>query len=366
MYRRVIATAFGRSHKRAIRYSIVAANVALLLAVLGFVLRSPSSNQIVRQSSALASETSIAVNPLDQLSSADIAVHVARLTRLDEATSVVNQADSVNSQLSFAPANDTAVTKPQIVATALKSKNDVKRYVTVAGDTVAALATRFSVTSDSIKWSNGLASDSLSANQELYIPPVNGIVYVVKAGDTVDTLAQKFRASRDQIIAANDAEVAGLKAGDRILIPDGSIVAVARSFTSSYSAGYPFGFGAVYGYNGYDYGYCTWWVAKRRADIGRPLPTNLGNACTWATRAVAVGIGVGDVPAPGAAIMTKSGCLGHVGFVEEVLPDGSIWVSDMNSSGQVSKDNTARAGGWGRVSWRHLMPSEFGRFKFIY
>lgn len=334
--------------------------------VIIFVLRSPGSGQVVRQSASLtAGSSNEAVNPLDQVSSADIAVHVARLVSLDEAVSVTNQADSVNAQLSFVPAASTVVAKPQIVATALKSKNDIKRYVTVAGDTVAALATRFGVTSESIKWSNGLTGNNLSANSELFIPPVNGIVYVVKQGDTVDSLAQKYLSNREQIIASNDAEIGGLKVGERILIPDGSITPVARSTSfNAYYTGYAFGVSAMYGSNGYDYGWCTWYVSNRRAEIGRPVPSNLGNAYSWYIVAQRAGLSTGLTPAVGAVAVTVGG--NHVSVVEAVNADGSFWISEMNSHGQVSMTDPRPTGGWGVRDYKLFPASAVGKFKYIY
>ena len=356
-----------RSRKRITRISILAANVVLLGLVLVFVLRSPGgTDQVVRLSaSSTGNSSESAINPLDQVSSADIAVHVARLVSLDEAVSVTNQADSVNAQLSFVPAANTVVAKPQIVATALKSKNDIKRYVTVAGDTVSALATRFGVTSESIKWSNGLTGNNLSAGSELFIPPVNGIAYVVKAGDTVDSLAQKFVANRDQIIASNDAEISGLKVGERILIPDGSVVPVTRSTSyNAYFAGYAFGTSAMYGSNGYDYGWCTWYVSNRRAELGRPVPSNLGNAYSWYIVAQRAGLPTGLTPAVGAVAVTVGG--NHVSVVEVVNPDGSFWISEMNSHGQVSMTDPRPTGGWGVRDYKLFPASAVGKFKYIY
>jgi len=356
-----------RSRKRITRISILAANVVLLGLVLVFVLRSPGgTDQVVRLSaSSTGNSSESAINPLDQVSSADIAVHVARLVSLDEVVSVTNQADSVNAQLSFVPAANTVVAKPQIVATALKSKNDIKRYVTVAGDTVSALATRFGVTSESIKWSNGLTGNNLSAGSELFIPPVNGIAYVVKAGDTVDSLAQKFVANRDQIIASNDAEISGLKVGERILIPDGSVVPVTRSTSyNAYFAGYAFGTSAMYGSNGYDYGWCTWYVSNRRAELGRPVPSNLGNAYSWYIVAQRAGLPTGLTPAVGAVAVTVGG--NHVSVVEVVNPDGSFWISEMNSHGQVSMTDPRPTGGWGVRDYKLFPASAVGKFKYIY
>jgi surface antigen len=322
-----------------------------LLAVVFLVIKSPNSDSNVRQS-AVAGAAPTAAGPLDQLSSADIAVHVARMTSLPEAVAVTNQADSEATQLAITATENKVVAKPQVVTTSLKSAKDIKSYTTVNGDTLSSLASKFGVTSDSIRWSNGLSSEKIPAGKQLVIPPVSGVVYTVKSGDTVDSLAQKYSSSKDQILADNDAEVSGLKVGQRILIR-GGIQPVARTASVYVNTSFSFGGGsATYGYNGYDYGYCTWYVANKRLAAGSPMPTNLGNASTWAVRAAAYGLATGRRPQVGAAIVTSTSGAGHVAYVERVNDDGTIWVSEMNSHGQVSIDNPAPAGGWGRVDFK--------------
>ena len=39
----------------------------------------------------------------------------------------------------------------------------------------------------------------------------------------------------------------------------------------------------------YDYGYCTYWAALRRMQIGHSIPNTWGNANTWGIRAAADG-----------------------------------------------------------------------------
>jgi surface antigen len=322
-----------------------------LLAVVFLVVKSPNTDTTVRQSSVAGAAP--AAGPLDQLSSADIAVHVARMTSLPEAVAVTNQADSEATQLAITATETKVVAKPQVVATSLKSAKDIQTYTTVSGDTLSSLASKFGVTSDSIRWSNGLSSERLSPGKQLLIPPVSGVVYTVKSGDTVDSLAQKYSSSKEQILADNDAEVSGLKVGQRILIR-GGIQPVARVATSYFSGAATFGGRASYGYNGYDYGWCTWYVANKRLAAGLPMPTNLGNASTWAVRAAAYGLATGRTPRVGAAVVTATRGAGHVAYVERINSDGTIWISEMNSRGQVSIENTAPAGGWGRVDFKLL------------
>ncbi|HSX52989.1 MAG TPA: CHAP domain-containing protein [Patescibacteria group bacterium] len=362
-YRRWISATIGRSRKRVIRYSILAANIFILVAVLGFVLRSSGNNKFTSASSVSnAGGSSAVVNPLDQLSSADIAVNVARMTNLPEAVAATNNADSLDSQLAISTTNATVVTKPQVADTPLKSNRDIKSYVTQSGDTVTNLATKFGVTSDTIRWSNGISGDTIATSSTIYVlPGVNGIVYVVVSGDTPDTLAAKFHASKDKIVAYNDAEIGGLKVGERIIIPDGSKTASVAS-SSSFSSGFAWGATAVYGNNGYDYGFCTWYVANRRAAIGRPVPSNLGNAYSWYRIALNAGLPTGFAPQVGAVAVNEAG--NHVSIVEAVNGDGSFWVSEMNSRGQVSMTDPTPAGGWGRVDYKII--SSVGSLKFIY
>ena len=190
------------------------------MAVVAFVVKSPSSSTAVKQNSIASASSAVAANPLDELSSADIAAHVAQVTDLAELPSVRNTADTYKAELTIT-AEDRVLAKPQVIGTPLPSYKDIRRYKTVQGDTISGLATKFGVTSDSIRWSNSLNGDSVSAGRDLVIPPVNGIVYRVKAGDTVEKLADKYRASKEEIIITNDTEIRGLVVGSDIVIPNG-------------------------------------------------------------------------------------------------------------------------------------------------
>jgi len=345
-----------------IRYGLLTLNIGILIAVALFIFKNPHSSTAVKQGAFNDQEVASAVaNPLDELSSADIAVQVASLTRLPEAPSVKNNADSQNEQLKVAPSGNQAVAMPQIVSTALKSKKDIKTYISKEGDTVSALVALFGVTSESIKGSNGLTRDAIPAGKTLYIPPVTGLAYQVKAGDTVDSLATKYRTNKEQLIADNDTDVSGLKVGEYILLRDGSIPPPVVSYVST---NYAWGLSAVYGAggNGYDFGWCTWYASKRRAEIGRPVPSNLGNAYSWYRIARAQGLPTGLAPAVGAVAVNEGG--NHVMVVEQVNEDGSFWVSEMNSHGVTSIGSGTPTGGWGVRDYKLF--SGVGNLKFIY
>lgn len=338
-----------------IKTTVIACN-AIIVAVLGFYFVQHQMFAEASQSTSFSESRAALTNPLDQLSSADIAVHAARLTNLDELRAVTERADTINTQLSISPSNDVQiVAKPQLVSSGLVSRKDIQKYVTAAGDTVASVAARYNVTSDSIRWSNNISGDIIPSGTELSIPPRNGIIYLVKTGDTVESLAEKYRANREQIIAFNDAEVGGLKTGEYILIPDGVMPQPVRPAYASFASATIQGFTASYGGNGYDYGYCTWYVANRRAAAGKPIPSNLGHASTWKVRAQAAGYSVGSVPAAGAvAWKVPRDYYGHVGYVESVNDDGSFVIIEMNVAG------------WNRVSSHVVTPDQFGQYSFIY
>ncbi len=354
LYKRLFRSHTKRSRRRAVRYSLLTANICLLVAAIAFVSQQPSSNA----SQALLSQPeTAAASPLDQLSSADIAVHVSRMVQMDvdEVTQVANQADSESAQLAVSSADSVVVAKPQLVNTQTKSAKDIKTYVAVAGDSVDSLAAKFGVTSDSIKGSNGLSGNTVRVGTQLYIPPVNGIVYVVKAGDTAASLASRFGGNQDSIIADNDAEVSGLRVGTRILIRDGVFRAAAgrtaAPATNYTYAGFSFGTSAIYGYNGYTRGYCTWYVASRIS-----VPSNWGNANTWDDRARLSGWTVSSNPRAGAIGQTNVGYAGHVGIVEAVSEDGSmIKYSDMNG-----------IAGYNRVGYSDWVPARSVFQNFIY
>jgi N-acetylmuramoyl-L-alanine amidase len=330
--------------RRLVRYTLVFANVVVFATVISFVIFSSHSNHSTASAVLSDNGSKTTVNPVDGLTSYDIATNVARMANLPEGTPIANQAQSAKVAIAVSASDANVVAKPQIVATALKSRKDIQVYTVQPGDTVSSIAQRFGITSDSVKWSNNLTSEAVALGTKLTLPPsgVSGIVYTVKAGDTVESLASKYKASADQITAYNDAELAGLQPGEQIIIPNGQIQQAATRGTGTFFGGGGGGFIAQYGSNGYDYGYCTYYAAARSG-----APSNWGNANTWAYYAALSGWSVSSTPRPGAIAQTSRGYLGHVAIVEEVSEDGSqIKYSDMNG-----------VSGWGRVGYSGWVPS---------
>jgi surface antigen len=96
--------------------------------------------------------------------------------------------------------------------------------------------------------------------------------------------------------------------------------------------------------NTYDYGFCTFWAALRREEVGMPIPNNWHDAHDWDEGALLAGYRIDHTPTKYAIMQTNAGDLGHVAFVEEVGPDGSWKVSEMNVKGwDILSDRTFKA-----------------------
>jgi surface antigen len=102
-------------------------------------------------------------------------------------------------------------------------------------------------------------------------------------------------------------------------------------------------------YNGYAYGYCTYFAKQQRPD----LPDNLGNAGSWFYNAQAMGLPTGQVPIVGSVVVTNEGYVGHVAIVTQVNPF-SFNVREMNYSG------------WNTISTREIENNSSVIVGFIY
>ena len=91
------------------------------------------------------------------------------------------------------------------------------------------------------------------------------------------------------------------------------------------------------------------WVPPN-ASISNIDQNTWGNAGDWVASAAAHGWKVDDVPAPGAIVIWSNGhigSVGHVGYVDDVYPDGSITIENYNLhvNGEYSKFHLAYGGG---------------------
>ncbi|HRH25288.1 MAG TPA: M23 family metallopeptidase [Candidatus Paceibacterota bacterium] len=101
----------------------------------------------------------------------------------------------------------------------------ITTYTVVKGDTLSGIASKFSISVNTLLWANDLNKKSaIKEGQKLTILPVSGIVYTVKKGDTLGGIANKFDASLDEIISFNDLEEnKTIKAGMKLILPNAEL-----------------------------------------------------------------------------------------------------------------------------------------------
>lgn len=105
-----------------------------------------------------------------------------------------------------------------------KPRAEIIEYEVKSGETLSQIAQKFGLDTDTIKWANGLTSDSIKPAQSLKILPVSGIAHEVKSGDTLESVAKKYSAEPQAIVdfPFNDLpDDFRLKIGQVLIVPDG-------------------------------------------------------------------------------------------------------------------------------------------------
>lgn len=315
--------------------------------------------------------TTATATTADEVKAANVASSVASMVNLSSSSSVSSNAESANISAELAQADATSVSKQQIIEPTSEPKPLVS-YVVQDGDNAETIAQEYGVSSQTIRWANGLKDNNMAVGATITIPTVDGVVYTVKDGDNLQAIADKYRSNVSEIVNINNLDSEVVPTGTVLLLPDGILPeterpeyvppAPVRPTTSYYGSsssgrrGIPTSIrAALAAGNRYAYGYCTWYAYNRRAALGMKLPSvTWGNANTWDTGAAASGYLVNGVPSVGAVFQTDGGAYGHVGIVEEVYADGSIKISEMNYAG------------WNRVTEGYLSPSEYAGYDFIH
>ncbi len=334
---------------------------AAIIAVIALGYQAPQ--QTATEAVANATQTPTAEplvvegDAVDKLVATGIAFNIAEQTDMSIANNIGERAVTLAIESELAQTDDTAIIKPQIVQPTASSR-EVVTYKVKKGDTMNSIANAYGVSTKTIRWANDKSNNTISAGDTLKIPPVDGVLYKVKSSDTLDKLASTYGANKARIISFNDLELSGLKAGSKIIIPGGSL---PTNQQPGYTAApvQQISFYSSRG-SGYAYGYCTYYAAARRAEIGKPIPGSWGNATSWAWFAAQDRFGVGSVPRVGAIMQSSGGYggLGHVAIVEEVKANGDIVISEMNGY--------RFGGGWGIVGRGTIPKSQTFGFRYIY
>lgn len=365
------------NHYKGILPYLGAGVLTLLLVFVGSLNKYDSSTSLSLDTFA-KNDYNVSV---DQLSELYVVADLSDVLGLASAPDVASNYVVTNTMYDSGQTTTGKIEKPSIVDIA--TSRGVIEYVVNDGESMDTIAAKYGLSTDEIRWSNGLKTTDVSAGDILYLPSTSGIVYTVKSDDTVESIAEKYGSSATEIIALNDLEVSGLSEGMRIIIKGGSLPETERPEyvpprrqTPTYAYTYTYlgdsssrqnvqviatGFyDSAYSYpnpNPGVPGWCTWYAWYWRATSPQSLG-ELGhegrNANTWnynyAYR------GVGKTPVVGAVFQSPygGGGYGHVGVVIGINDDGSIVVREMNYAGRYV------------VTEATIPASSVGNFNYIY
>ncbi|MFZ2494798.1 MAG: LysM peptidoglycan-binding domain-containing protein [Candidatus Saccharimonadales bacterium] len=343
-------------------FTTYATMVALIASVVSVGYQSPIEQQLSSERSNGSTPMQLDNPSVDQLQAAELAADAAQIGNLSVTSNATNLSISLAAKSELSQTSDSVLSKPQIVQTGTDVRG-ISEYTTVAADNAQTVAAKYGISTQTLKWANGLVNDAINPGTKLQIPGTNGVIYTVKPGDDLAAIAAKYGTQKERIMTYNDLEVSGISPGQRIVLPDGVLpggerpenqvrapVRSSGSTTVAYSPN-----AAVVG-NRYDYGYCTWYAYNRRAELGRPVGSFWGNAATWASFARASGYLVNNTPEVGAVMQDSysAGGYGHVAVVESKGDDGSITISEMNYAG------------WNVKSFRTLDAGQAARYNYIH
>lgn len=106
-----------------------------------------------------------------------------------------------------------------------KPRSEMIEYEIKASDTISSIADKFSISQDTIKWSNDLENvNSITPGQKLKILPVSGVAHTVKSGDTLESVGKRYSAEPQAILDFPFNDIPDdfkLKVGQVLIVPDG-------------------------------------------------------------------------------------------------------------------------------------------------
>lgn len=230
--------------------------------------------------------------------------------------------------------------------------------VVTSGQTVGSLAAQYHDSAPTLRWANGLTgSAEPAAGSSFLIPPSAGVLlralpsetpghFATRVGIDPSVLLDYNALSSDAPMAPGTYLMVPARLDSETAIPVSDVVPLTPGVPEVPSNG-----DNRSGANAYPYGQCTWYVASQRAVSWS------GNADQWIAAARYIRP-EGRVPVVNAIVVFDSGWVGHVGKVQQVNPDGSFVISEMNYY--------ANGGGWGRVDERTIAANDPTIMGFIY
>ncbi len=109
--------------------------------------------------------------------------------------------------------------------TSIAPRDTIETYIVQSGDTLSSIAEQFSISLNTLLWSNNLKTTSvINPGGELTILPTSGVVHTVSNGDTLSSIAIKYDVDVSEITEYN--KISGSSAisiGEELIIPGGQV-----------------------------------------------------------------------------------------------------------------------------------------------
>jgi LysM repeat protein len=115
------------------------------------------------------------------------------------------------------------IVKPVAIPSSAPIEHTPTRYTVRQGEDVYAIAKKFNISADELRWSNPdrlTKTDLVKSGDQLLVPPVDGVVVAVKATDTIQAIANAYKVDPQGIVDFNylrDPE--HLTAGAALVVP---------------------------------------------------------------------------------------------------------------------------------------------------
>ncbi len=247
-----------------------------------------------------------AYNLTHEINNLDPNVELGIVSDIDQFTpSINNQSDTKAVENSITASSyssgfvyNAAPTDTQITARTEPlpdNSKDTVYYVVRNNDTLSGIGWQFGVKLATLAYTNDLSNnDLIKPGTRLKIPP--------RGYETPATLIAQKQASK---VAATQA---GKLASAKTAAQKSAISRPAGSIR-----------------NAYPFGWCTYYVATRRA-----VPGQWGNAGQWLNSAQRDGYPTGSSAVAGAIVVMRESIWGHVAYVESV-DGGQMTISEMNA-----------------------------------
>ena len=217
------------------------------------------------------------------------------------------------------------------------------QHTVQSGESLWTISEQYGVSVDEIKQNNNLDNNMVFPGQVIEIggsgqssssntssQTSGGSSHTVKSGESLNIIANNYGVSVDALMSENNLNGYLIHPGQSLTIPNGSSVGGSGGSGNTATQTPSTGNNSASDANLYDWGQCTWHVFNRRAETGQPISTYWWNADHWANNAAADGYTVNNTPTAGSIMQNYEGPIGHVAYVEQVNPDGSILISEMN------------------------------------